>query len=43
MGLKITSNGLLFTPNAMVNDFSGVLDLFIYGVRIFFYLNVLGM
>ena len=32
MGLKITSNGLLFTPNAMVNDFSGVLDLFIYGV-----------
>ncbi|GFN75763.1 sodium leak channel non-selective protein-like [Plakobranchus ocellatus] len=36
MGLKITSNGLLFTPNAMVNDFSGVLDLFIYGVSVVF-------
>nr|AGC13755.1 LNALCN-EEEE [Lymnaea stagnalis] len=36
MGLKITSNGLLFTPNAVVNDFSGVLDLYIYGVSVVF-------
>ncbi|XP_059160576.1 sodium leak channel NALCN-like isoform X2 [Physella acuta] len=36
MGLKVTSNGLLFTPNAVVNDFSGVLDLYIYGVSIVF-------
>lgn len=34
MGLKVTSNGLLFTPNAVVNDFSGVLDLYIYGVSL---------
>ncbi|XP_055869131.1 sodium leak channel NALCN-like isoform X2 [Biomphalaria glabrata] len=36
MGLKIISNGLLFTPNAVVNDFRGILDLFIYGVSIVF-------
>ncbi|XP_012934773.1 sodium leak channel non-selective protein [Aplysia californica] len=38
MGLKVTSNGLLFTPKAVVNDFSGVLDLFIYGVSVVFML-----
>jgi len=32
MGLKIMANGLFFTPNAVVRDLGGVLDLFIYGV-----------
>lgn len=32
MGLKIMANGLFFTPKAVINDFSGVLELFIYGV-----------
>ena len=32
MTLKVLANGLFFTPKAVVNDFSGVLDLFIYGV-----------
>ncbi|KAK7489326.1 hypothetical protein BaRGS_00019434, partial [Batillaria attramentaria] len=30
------ANGLFFTPKAVVNDFSGVLDLFIYGVSVVF-------
>ena len=34
MGLKILANGLFFTPKAVVNDFGGILDLFVYGVRI---------
>ena len=33
MTLKVLAHGLFFTPKAVVNDFSGVLDLFIYGVR----------
>lgn len=34
MTLKVLANGLFFTPKAVVNDFSGVLDLFIYGVSL---------
>ena len=36
MTLKVLANGLFFTPKAVVNDFSGVLDLFIYGVSSMF-------
>ena len=35
MSLKVLANGLFFTPKAVVSDFSGVLDLFIYGVSHF--------
>jgi hypothetical protein len=35
MAMKVLANGLLFTPKAVVSDFSGVLDLFIYGVRVY--------
>ncbi|PVD19084.1 hypothetical protein C0Q70_21643 [Pomacea canaliculata] len=38
MTLKVLANGLFFTPKAVVNDFSGVLDLFIYGVSVVFLL-----
>ncbi len=34
MSLKLMANGLLFTPKAVVRDFSGILDLFIYAVSI---------
>jgi hypothetical protein len=34
MGLKIMANGLFFTPNAVVRDVSGILDLFIYAVSV---------
>ncbi|ESP00278.1 hypothetical protein LOTGIDRAFT_225940 [Lottia gigantea] len=36
MSLKILANGLLFTPKAVVRDFGGILDLFIYGVSLIF-------
>ena len=36
MGLKILANGLLFTPAAVVKDFGGVLDIFIYFVSLVF-------
>ena len=39
MSLKLMANGLLFTPKAVVRDFSGILDLFIYGVSLV-YANV---
>ena len=32
MSLKVLANGLLFTPQAVVRDFGGVLDVFIYAV-----------
>ena len=35
MGLKILANGFFFTPKAVVKDFSGILEVFIYGVSIF--------
>ncbi|TPP61590.1 Sodium leak channel non selective protein [Fasciola gigantica] len=30
MTLKILANGLIFTPNALLKDFGGFLDFFIY-------------
>lgn len=30
MGLKVMAHGLFFTPKAMLKDFSGILDLYIY-------------
>ena len=33
MSLKILANGFVFTPDAVVKDFGGMLDMFIYGVR----------
>ncbi|XP_076454223.1 sodium leak channel NALCN-like [Babylonia areolata] len=38
MIMKVLAHGLFFTPKAVVNDFSGVLDLFIYGVSVLFLL-----
>ena len=35
MSLKILANGFFFTPKAVVKDFSGILEVFIYGVSIF--------
>ena len=32
MCLKIFANGLFFTPKALVRDFGGILDIFIYWV-----------
>ena len=32
MCLKTLANGLLFTPNAVIRDFGGILDGFIYTV-----------
>ncbi|KAL4219841.1 hypothetical protein ACF0H5_020252 [Mactra antiquata] len=36
MGLKIMANGFFFTPKAVVKDFSGVLEIFIYVVSVIF-------
>ncbi|XP_053403059.1 sodium leak channel NALCN-like [Mercenaria mercenaria] len=36
MGLKILANGFFFTPKAVVKDFSGVLEIFIYVVSVIF-------
>lgn len=33
LGLKIVARGFIFTPAALLADFSGFLDLFIYLVR----------
>lgn len=30
LGLKILADGLVFTPNALLKDSAGILDLFIY-------------
>ena len=32
ISLKILADGFLFTPKAVVRDFGGVLDMFIYAV-----------
>lgn len=36
MTLKVCAYGLFFTPNAVVKDFGGVLDLFIFMVSVLF-------
>ncbi|XP_067933869.1 sodium leak channel NALCN-like [Watersipora subatra] len=36
MALKIFANGLLFTPNALIRDFSGGMDMFIYFTSLLF-------
>jgi hypothetical protein len=36
MALKVCAYGFLFTPNAVVKDFGGVLDLFIFSVSVVF-------
>lgn len=36
MMLKVCAYGLFFTPNAVVKDFGGILDLFIFSVSVFF-------
>lgn len=33
ISLKILANGFIFTPEAVLKDFGGILDMFIYGVR----------
>ena len=30
--LKVMADGLLFTPKAIIRDFSGILDVFIFAV-----------
>jgi len=30
LGLKILADGMVFTPNALLKDSAGILDLFIY-------------
>jgi hypothetical protein len=35
MGLKVMAHGLFFTPKAVLKDFNGILDLFIYLVSRF--------
>ncbi|KAK3727865.1 hypothetical protein QZH41_001643 [Actinostola sp. cb2023] len=36
LGIRILADGLLFTPNAIIQNFGGVLDIFaIYGVQVF--------
>ncbi|XP_021355108.1 sodium leak channel non-selective protein-like isoform X2 [Mizuhopecten yessoensis] len=36
MGLKVLANGFFFTPKAVIKDFGGILDLFIYSVSVIF-------
>lgn len=36
LNLKIMADGLFFTPTAVIRDFGGVMDIFIYLVSIFF-------
>lgn len=33
LNLKIMADGLFFTPTAVIRDFGGVMDIFIYLVR----------
>ena len=35
LNLKIMADGLFFTPTAVIRDFGGVMDIFIYLVRTF--------
>ena len=37
LSLKILADGLLFTPKAIIRDFGGILDVFIYAVSITFH------
>ena len=34
LSLKILADGLLFTPKAIIRDFGGILDVFIYAVSL---------
>lgn len=34
LNLKIMADGLFFTPTAVIRDFGGVMDIFIYLVRL---------
>lgn len=34
LNLKIMADGLFFTPTAVIRDFGGVMDIFIYLVRV---------
>ena len=34
--MKILANGLLFTPKAVIRDFGGILEAFIYAVSFLF-------
>ena len=36
MSLKVMANGLFFTPQAVVRDIGGILDVFIYAVGLRF-------
>jgi len=40
MTLKVCAYGLFFTPNAVVKDFGGILDLFIFTVRFIKFLSL---
>lgn len=33
LNLKIMADGLFFTPTAVIRDFGGVMDIFVYLVR----------
>jgi hypothetical protein len=37
LNLKIMADGLFFTPTAVIRDFGGVMDIFIYLVRFLFF------
>lgn len=36
LNLKIMADGLFFTPTAVIRDFGGVMDIFIYLVSLFY-------
>lgn len=37
LNLKIMADGLFFTPTAVIRDFGGVMDIFIYLVSFYIY------
>lgn len=41
LNLKIMADGLFFTPTAVIRDFGGVMDIFIYLVSFYIYGNFL--
>lgn len=38
IGLKVCAHGFMFTPNALIKDFAGILDIFIYLISLIFLL-----
>lgn len=40
LNLKIMADGLFFTPTAVIRDFGGVMDIFIYLVSFCSFLNI---